>query len=386
MINGRSTSTCLHWAVCASLVFLSFKCVVADEKTSGAAIPKGGFRHEPTRPRTALDLQKSHPDQIEADLKSIIESLSAAGLTDDVVLVSELLQRIRSQHRQRLLESFQSTALQPSEPRISLSVKWFEIHDDPAVEESLKSLIGNEESERQKSAGVAGIVSTVEILDAVNKLIDNGNAKCMVDQQLTIVNGREMRLNAGRRFIQSDTRDAQKIVWLDPQATVLTQSEKTTPSDPNAVFVGTHIQATAKIQKQDHIKLVVNIWHRALDSANLQEGGPKLSMQSESHNVEVLIGQSLVSFGQVSFSRNVAVAKKTPVLGDLPGIGPRMFTSHKVVVEQINVLSVITPTIEDATKEDLLQTGTSGRRLTEPSQRPDKAGDLSPAVYTKKLR
>lgn len=109
-------------------------------------------------------------------------------------------------------------------------------------------------------------------------------------------------------------------------------------------LLGTSICAIAEVRDETQIKLSVITQHSTLASNQPKVGYPHLETQRIQSVQEILDGQSMVLFGLDS-TRNTTEISRLPVLGDIPGIGPRLFSSKKMRTEQHQMLCVMTPKI-----------------------------------------
>lgn len=322
----------------------------------------GSRRHEPlfdilnwTADETTSELQRLHPDQIEQDIQSIIERLSTLGLTSESEQASELLRRVRQNHR-NLLASYEKEVSSEKKLRISLDVKWFEIKDPAAIPDSIKKLLGIEGTdvphvELQRKPLLA-TVPTAEALPFLEKLVEIGAADAVVDRHLMLVNDQDQELRSGRRFNVSETEKTGTIVWIDPNECEWTSAAGTAREEQlNECLIGTTIHAKAAVKDSRYIKLHIDTKYSRIESVNSQNGLPPVLSRVLNAHVDVRDGHSIVNFMAMS-TRNVATITKAPILGDLPGIGPRFFSKKYVRTERTYVIGVMTPQILDPNADE----------------------------------
>lgn len=347
-----------------------------EPRRAGAAVIPASH----TVPRTVSELQKSHPDQIESDLRAIAENLSAAGLMEESAEARMLLQRVR-EHHEKLLDVHKRAVSTAWEPKVSLSVKWFEISEDSQAIASLQELFPVTRRDGEPADGplhgtLSGVLSVEQTVGLI-ELLTQRQAKVLSEQVGVLTNGRENVFIQGSAVDLSASQGAGKIIQV---ATTENGSGTSAIVEilrrPNTALEGTAIRASAEVHDESVIK--VSVTAQLSNVAPLKSKGeiPKCQTRRIQSIMEMNDGQSLALLG-LQATRSVAEVTRVPILGDIPGIGPRVFSSKKLRTEQPYLLCIMTPTIAQQS-DDTPKVSGFGSAAFLPSRRTQSELDGNP--------
>lgn len=255
--------------------------------------------------QSKADAAVPHPDEIQAKLKLLADQLNEAGLPDEARSLAVFEQRLRALHYAKLMMAYQKSL----QNQIALKVQIVEMTSSCDVSE----LFPNERTGMRKtSRSLSGILPPEKLDKWIVEQERQSQAKLVANQQMTILNG---------------------------QTAVFQNSKEPAPMvQPGAERDSTAIQklpaldlvASAKADQNRLIKLNVS----AESSQSIL-----LRIQSE---VEVREGQSLVLLG-IRRSGVRTEVSRVPVLGDVPVVGPSLFSSKKTYQEDTELMFVVTP-------------------------------------------
>ncbi len=177
-------------------------------------------------------------------------------------------------------------------------------------------------------ATLGGVFENGEIGIFLNWLASNGTAKILVEPQLTVISGRSARLLAGGEFAVPTTIGV-------GGATAATTSFR---------GYGTSLQVTPTVEDRDMIRIFTLAEYSDLDTANAVGGIPGTQSRRIETVVEMREGQTLALAGLLSH-KTLTVQTRIPFLGDIPKIGPLLFSSKHSSQEENELLILITPEI-----------------------------------------
>ncbi len=177
-------------------------------------------------------------------------------------------------------------------------------------------------------ATLGGVFENGEIGVFLNWLASNGTAKILVEPQLTVLSGRSARFLAGGEFAVPTT------VGVGGAAAATTSFRG----------YGTSLQVTPTIEDRDMIRISTIAEYSDLDTANAVGGVPGTQSRRIQTTVEMREGQTLALAGLLSH-KTLTVQTRIPFFGDIPKVGPLLFSSKHSTQEENELLILITPEI-----------------------------------------
>ncbi len=175
---------------------------------------------------------------------------------------------------------------------------------------------------------LGGVFENGEIGIFLNWLASNGTAKILVEPQLTVMSGRSARFLAGGEFAVPTT------VGVGGAAAATTSFRG----------YGTSLQVTPTIEDRDMIRISTLAEYSDLDTANSVGGIPGTQSRRIETMVEMREGQTLALAGLLSH-KTLVVQTRIPFLGDIPKVGPLLFSNKRSSMEENELLILITPEI-----------------------------------------
>ncbi len=285
---------------------------------------------------------EAHPDQIQIRLGQIAENLAAAGLIDEARQLQALQRRVGDAHYERLLTVYKRALAKTVVPQISLRVRWIEVLHTPATTAAMQAAFKSPERAATLSSNDppppetnGGVLPTAQASTLIDELVQQGLAKIVTEPQITLLNGRTAQFRNGHEIELPATRKGSSVVR------VAAKSDSPTETDARdggvaTRFVGTSILATAVVEDASLINLSLTVQHT--------ERLPSINERRVEAEIALREGQTLVLAGLLS-SRTKTEVQRIPVLGDIPVVGPRLFSSKRSMQEQNQLLVVITPEI-----------------------------------------
>lgn len=180
--------------------------------------------------------------------------------------------------------------------------------------------------------GAAGTLSGVfengEIGIFLDYLSTNGTAKILTEPQMTVLSGRNARLLSGGEFAV-------------PTIVGIAGAQGTTTSFRG---FGTSLLATPTVVDRDLIRISIIAEYSNLNQANNSGGILGTDSRRIQTEVELREGQTLALAGLLSYGMKTEVTR-IPVLGDIPKIGPLLFSSKTMTQEENELLVLVTPEI-----------------------------------------
>lgn len=223
----------------------------------------------------------------------------------------------------------------PGEFQINLRVRLAELNRSQARNMGIDWNVLFNDSRHLVTSSMGGVPATLggvfengEIGVFLNWLASNGTAKILVEPQLTVISGRSARLLAGGDFAVPTTIGVGGAVG-------------TTTSFRG---YGTSLQVTPTVEDRDHIRISALAEYSDLDTANSVGGIPGTQSRRIETVVEMREGQTLALAGLLSH-KTLTVQTRIPFLGDIPKIGPMLFSSKRSSQEENELLILITPEI-----------------------------------------
>lgn len=177
-------------------------------------------------------------------------------------------------------------------------------------------------------ATLGGVFENGEIGVFLNWLASNGTAKILVEPQLVVLSGRPARLLAGGEFAVPTT------VGIGGAAGQTTSFRG----------YGTSLLVTPTVDDRDLIRVNTVAEYSDLDTANAVGGIPGTQSRRIETTVEMREGQTFAIAGLLSH-KTLTEVTRIPFLGDIPKIGPLLFSNKRSTQEENELLILITPEI-----------------------------------------
>jgi pilus assembly protein CpaC len=185
---------------------------------------------------------------------------------------------------------------------------------------------------RTTMGGLAGTLSGVfengEIGVFLDYLCTNGTAKILTEPQMTVLSGRNARLLSGGEYA------VPTIVGVGGAAGTTTSFRG----------FGTSLLATPTVVDRDLIRISIIAEYSSLNSNNNSGGILGTDSRRIQTEVELREGQTLALAGLLSHGMQTEISR-IPVLGDIPMIGPLLFSTKKMTQEENELLVLVTPEI-----------------------------------------
>lgn len=223
----------------------------------------------------------------------------------------------------------------PGEYQIALRVRVAELSrsqlDQAGV--NLNLLLANARQVITTSMGgaagtLSGVFENGEVGIFLDYLTTNGTAQVLTEPQMTVLSGRTARLLSGGEYAV-------------PTVVGVGGAQSTTTSFRG---FGTSLLATPTVVDRDLIRISLIAEYSNLDPANSVAGIPGTDTRRIQTEVELREGQTLALAGLLSHGTQTEVSR-IPLLGDLPLVGPLLFSTKKSTREENELLVLITPEI-----------------------------------------
>ena len=244
-----------------------------------------------------------------------------------------------------LAASFIINELQvPGEFQIALRIKIAEVERTAADNAGVNiNLLINNASQSLSSAVGAGVGAVTgaasgstlsgtfengEIGLLLNWLCSNGTAKILAEPTATVLSGRNVRFLSGGEFAV-------------PTVVGLGGAQGTTTSFRG---FGTSLLATPTVIDRDNIRIGVIAEYSNVTSQNTVSGIPGMQTRRVETVVEMREGQTMAIGGLLS-SRTTVQVQRIPLLGDIPYVGPLLFSNKQSTLDENELLILITPEI-----------------------------------------
>jgi pilus assembly protein CpaC len=159
-------------------------------------------------------------------------------------------------------------------------------------------------------------------------LASNGTAKILTEPNVVVLSGRQARFLAGGEFA------VPTVVGLAGAAGQTTSFRG----------FGTSLLVTPTVVERDLIRINAIAEYSDLNNANAVGGIPGTNARRVETTVELREGQTLALAGLLSHRTRTEVTR-IPGLGDIPYIGPKLFSSKESTQEENELLILITPEI-----------------------------------------
>jgi len=236
-----------------------------------------------------------------------------------------------------LLSSFIINELQvPGEFQISLRVRIAELNRSQARDLGVDfNVLFNNASQQiftnlgaAGAATIGGIFEDGDVSVFVRWLAANGTAKILTEPNVVVLSGREARFLAGGEFAV-------------PTVVGIGGAQGQTTSFRG---FGTSVLVTPTVMDRDLIRISAIAEYSDLNQGNAVAGIPGTDARRVETTVEMREGQTLALAGLLSHRTSTTVTR-IPVLGDIPKIGPLLFSSKTSTQEENELLILITPEI-----------------------------------------
>lgn len=175
---------------------------------------------------------------------------------------------------------------------------------------------------------LSGVFEDGEIGIFLDYLATNGTAKILTEPQMTVLSGRSARLLSGGEYAV-------------PTVVGVGGASGTTTSFRG---FGTSLMATPTVVDRDLIRISIIAEYSSLNQENTSGGILGTDSRRVQTEVELREGQTLALAGLLSHGIQTEVSR-IPVLGDIPYVGPLLFSSKKSVQEENELLVLLTPEI-----------------------------------------
>lgn len=236
-----------------------------------------------------------------------------------------------------LAASFIINELQvPGEFQISLRVRVAELSrtaaDNAGV--NINVLFNDARNSLQTAVGavsggtLSGTFENGEIGIFLDWLCSNGTAKILAEPCTTVLSGRNVRFLSGGEFAV-------------PTTVGIGGAQGTTTSFRG---FGTTITATPTVLDRDNIRIGVIAEYSNITNQNAVAGIPGLNTRRIQTVVEMREGQTMALAGLLS-NRTTTQIQRIPLLGDIPHVGPLLFSAKTMTMEENELLILITPEI-----------------------------------------
>lgn len=309
----------------SSIAGIAFLAVSAMAAAQPAPIPVPVLPPRPAGAESILtvdEAMKSHPQQIQLQLKLIAEQFNAAGLAAEANAVRELERRVQEQHFQKLLAAHQESLAKAIEPQISLRLSVLEFERSLETEAALNQLMGTEteinaDGAKPAARSLSGVYDAAKVQAWIKESKQQGLIRVISEPNLTILNGRRARFQQGAEKLV-DSPESKKI-----------GAEKERPQE--TWFVGTIVEATAKVEKDGLIRMSVTGSYQD-DS----RGARRIQTAVELYDSQSVVLMGLQQVGTVT------EVSRIPVLGDIPIVGSTIFSTKKTKQVTTEMAYVIT--------------------------------------------
>ena len=182
---------------------------------------------------------------------------------------------------------------------------------------------------------LVGMFENDEIGIMINWLAGNGTAKILSQPTLTVLSGHSASFLSGGEFA------VPTIIGIDGA-----QGQGTTFRG-----FGTSLLVTPTIIDRDLIRLQIAPEFSQVNQGNAVGGIPGVDSRRVNTTVELREGQTIALAGLYSHQANVE-NDRIPWLGELPLIGPTLFTAKNATQDETELLITVTPQIVRPVDED----------------------------------
>ncbi len=235
-----------------------------------------------------------------------------------------------------LLSSFIVNMLQvPGEFQVMLHVTIAELNRTQARNMGVNFNVLFDNGRHVLSTAISGGVPTLsgvfengDITALINALASNGTAKILSRPSLTTLSGRPAQFLAGGEFA------VPTIVGVGGAQAATTTFRG----------FGTSMIVVPTVVNGDLIRLQIRPTFSSINQNNAVNGIPGLNTRTIRTTVELREGQSIVLGGLLSRQTSTQTAR-IPLLGDIPVVGPVLFSSKSATEDELELLILVTPEI-----------------------------------------
>ena len=235
-----------------------------------------------------------------------------------------------------LLSSFIVNMLQvPGEYQVMLHVTIAELNRSQARNMGVNFNVLFDNGRHAISSAISGGIPTLtgifengDITALISALASNGTAKILSRPSLTTLSGRPALFLAGGEFA------VPTVVGVGGAQAATTTFRG----------FGTSMIVVPTVVNGDLIRLQINPTFSRVDQNNAVNGIPGLNTRTIQTTVELREGQSIVLGGLLSRQTSTQTAR-IPLLGDIPGIGPILFSTKSATEDELELLILVTPEI-----------------------------------------
>jgi pilus assembly protein CpaC len=171
-----------------------------------------------------------------------------------------------------------------------------------------------------------GVFEDGEVGVFLNWLASNGTAKILAEPVVTVLSGREARFLSGGEFA------VPTVVGIGGAAGQTTAFRG----------FGTSILVTPTVLDRDNIRLTCIAEYSDINQGNSVGGIPGTDARRVETTVELREGQTLALAGLLS-TRTKTENSRIPFFGDIPKIGPLLFSSKTSSQDENELLIIVTP-------------------------------------------
>jgi len=223
----------------------------------------------------------------------------------------------------------------PGEFQISLRVRIAELNRSQARNMGIDlNVLFNDTQLVFSNLGATGVATLGGVFEGgdigvfLNWLASNGTAKILSEPNVVVISGRQARFLAGGEFAVPTT------VGIGGAAGQTTSFRG----------FGTALMVTPVVVDRDLIRINTTAEYSDLNNGNSVGGIPGTNSRRIETTVEMREGQTLALAGLLSH-REVTTVTRIPGFGDIPKIGPLLFSTKRSTMEENELLILITPEI-----------------------------------------
>jgi pilus assembly protein CpaC len=177
-------------------------------------------------------------------------------------------------------------------------------------------------------SSIGGIFENGQVGVALSWLAANGTAKILTEPNVVVLSGRPARFLAGGEFAVPTT------VGINGAAGVTTSFRG----------FGTSLFVTPTVVDRDLIRIQAIAEYSDLNAGIAVGGVPGTNARRVETAVEMREGQTLALAGLLSH-QSVVIQQRIPFLGDIPKVGPLLFSNKRATQEETELLILISPEI-----------------------------------------
>lgn len=177
-------------------------------------------------------------------------------------------------------------------------------------------------------SNLAGVFENGEIGVFMNWLASNGTAKILTEPNVTVLSGRPAQFLSGGEFA------VPTVVGISGAAGQTTTFRG----------FGTSVVVTPTVVDRDLIRLMTVAEFSQLNTGNSVNNIPGLNTRRVQTTVELREGQTFMLGGLLSHTQSTVI-QRIPVLGNIPKIGPILFSNKTSTMDETELIILVTPEI-----------------------------------------